>query len=183
VTFPFFTIGHSSRGFVEFVELLRDAQIQCVVDVRAFPRSRTHPQFNESTLPDALLPFDVSYEHMADLGGRRRASGLVPPETNGLWENQSFHNYADYAFTEPFHAGLEHLIALGRTRRCVIMCSEAVWWRCHRRIISDYLIARNEPVFHIIGKGQVGAAQLTLGAAITSARTVTYPALIEPQPP
>ena len=177
MTPPFFTIGHSNRSLDEFVELLRGAEIQRVVDVRAFPRSRTNPQFNESTLPEGLLPFQLSYEHAAALGGRRGKSKPTSFEINGFWENQSFHNYADYALSADFHAGLEHLIAQGRKRRCAIMCSEAVWWRCHRRIITDYLLARGEPVFHILGKNHVDAARLTVRAVVQPEGTVTYPTL------
>jgi len=175
VTLPFFTIGHSNRSLDEFIALLGDAGVERVVDVRAFPRSRTNPQFNESTLPDALSAFGLSYEHLAALGGRRSKATPVPAEINGFWTNLSFHNYADYALSENFRTGLEHLIAEGRKRRCAIMCSEAVWWRCHRRIIADYLIARDQPVFHILGKGHVDAARLTEGAEIQAEGRVIYP--------
>lgn len=176
MTAGFFTIGHSNRSLDEFVGLLRGAHIQHLVDVRAFPRSRTHPQFNIETLPDSLSDLHIRYEHMAALGGRRRKSNPVPPEVNGFWTHQSFHNYADYALSEDFRVGLEHLLAQGHQRRCAIMCSEAVWWRCHRRIIADYLIAHGEHVFHILGAGHVDEAQLTVGASIQSEETITYPA-------
>jgi uncharacterized protein (DUF488 family) len=173
---PFFTVGHSNRSLDDFIALLREADVQRVVDVRAFPRSRTNPQFNETVLPEALRPFDLSYEHVAALGGRRGKSRPVPAEVNAFWINQSFHNYADYALSDAFRVGLEHLIAQGRGDRCAIMCSEAVWWRCHRRIIADYLLARGEAVFHIVGPGHVDAARLTDGVVVRPDATLAYPA-------
>jgi uncharacterized protein (DUF488 family) len=99
----------------------------------------------------------------------------LPPDLNGFWANESFHNYADYALSEPFHAGLAHLLDAGRKRRCAIMCSEAVWWRCHRRIVADYLIAGGETVFHILGHGRLEPARLTPGAVIQPDGTIVYP--------
>ena len=126
-------------------------------------------------MPDGLTPFDLAYEHVAALGGRRRRSNPIPSDVNGFWTNQSFHNYADYALSEDFRVGLEHLIVQGGKLRCAVMCSEAVWWRCHRRIIADYLIARDKTVFHILGAGHVDAARLNVGALIQSDGTVAYP--------
>lgn len=180
MTSGFFTIGHSNRSLDEFVELLRGAEVQHLVDVRAFPRSRANPQFNTETLPDHLAAFHISYEHMAALGGRRGKSNPVPPEVNGFWNHRGFHNYADYALSEDFRLGLQHLIAQGHERRCAIMCSEAVWWRCHRRIIADYLIAYGEAVFHILGAGHVNEASLTPGASVQSGGSITYPAAAAP---
>ena len=176
MTGSFFTIGHSTRSLDEFIALLRNAGVQRVVDVRAFPRSRSHPQFNGTTLPDALLSVHLSYEHVAALGGRRGKSSTIPPQVNGFWTHRSFHNYADYAMSPAFRAALGHLIALGHEYACAIMCSEAVWWRCHRRIIADYLMAQGEAVLHILGPGHVDAARLTLGAVVQPDGTVTYPA-------
>lgn len=175
--FPFFTIGHSNRGLEEFVALLKDAQINLVADIRTVPKSRANPQFNKDTLPDVLADFDISYEHMPALGGFRGKARTSSQNLNDLWTNESFHNYADYALTAPFHAGLEHLLHEGRKRRCAIMCSEAVWWRCHRRIVADYLIASGETVFHIMGQGRVEAAHLTPSAVIQPSGTVIYPAV------
>lgn len=173
----FFTIGHSNRSLDAFTGLLREAKIERVMDVRAFPRSRTNPQFNIDTLPDALVPFGIAYEHVAALGGRRgKSNDPVASDVNGFWTNQSFHNYADYALSMDFQSGLDHLIAAGHEQRCAIMCSEAVWWRCHRRIISDYLIAHGETVFHILGEGKVERAHSTEGAVVEADGVVTYPA-------
>jgi uncharacterized protein (DUF488 family) len=176
VTLPFFTIGHSNRTFEGFVELLRAAEIALVADIRTIPRSRANPQFNKDTLPGALADFDIAYEHMAALGGLRGKTRTSPQDVNGFWTNESFHNYADYALTAPFRAGLEHLLDEGHKRRCTVMCSEAVWWRCHRRIVADYLIAGGETVFHIMGVGRLEPARLTPGAVVQSDGTVVYPA-------
>jgi uncharacterized protein (DUF488 family) len=176
VKFPFFTIGHSNRSLEEFVELLIGAGIELVADIRKVPMSRANPQFNEDTLPEALAALDVSYLHIAALGGLRGKARTLPPDVNGFWTNESFHNYADYALSAQFHAGFEHLLNEGRKRRCAMMCSEAVWWRCHRRIVADYLIACGEAVFHIMGRGRLEPARLTPGAVIQPGGTVAYPA-------
>ena len=173
---PFFTIGHSNRSLDDFVELLTEPHVDRVVDVRKIPRSRSNPQFNQDALPDALGAFGISYEHLSALGGLRGKGRSLPRDVNGFWTNESFHNYADYALSEPFQMGLEHLLQEGRERRCAIMCSEAVWWRCHRRIVADYLLANGETVFHIMGRGRLDPARLTPGAAIQSDGTVVYPA-------
>ncbi len=173
---PFFTIGHSTRQIGEFVELLNASQVGLVVDVRAIPRSRTNPHYNAETLPDTLSGFQIVYAHIAELGGRRTRARDVPPDVNGYWENQSFHNYADYAMGSRFHSGLSTLRELGHARRCTVMCAEAVWWRCHRRIIADYLLAAGETVFHIIGPGAVDPASLTPAAIPHPDGALTYPA-------
>ena len=172
---PFFTIGHSTRSLEEFIGLLRESGIERLVDVRTIPRSRFNPQFNKDTLPDALADADISYEHLTALGGRRSRSRDVPQELNAFWTHESFHAYADYALSPQFHEGLEHLIDEGRRRRCAIMCSEAVWWRCHRRIITDYLLARGEAVIHIMTSGRVESASLTPGAVVRPDGTIVYP--------
>ncbi|HKU06102.1 MAG TPA: DUF488 domain-containing protein [Bradyrhizobium sp.] len=177
MTLPFFTIGHSNRSLEELVASLRAANIELVADVRTVPRSRTNPQFNKNTLPEALAAFDISYEHIADLGGLRGKTRSVPADINGFWTNESFHNYADYALSAPFRAGLVHLRERGHLQRCAIMCSEAVWWRCHRRIVADYLVACGETVFHIMGQGRVEPARLTQGAVAQPDGTVVYPAV------
>jgi uncharacterized protein (DUF488 family) len=173
---PFLTIGHSDRSLEEFAGLLTGAGVALVADIRKVPKSRANPQFDEDRLADALAAFGLAYEHMASLGGLRGKARGVPPDVNGLWTNESFHNYADYALSAEFQVGLEHLLEAGRERRCAIMCSEAVWWRCHRRIVADHLIARGEAVLHIMGKGRLEPARLTEGAVVRADGTVVYPA-------
>jgi len=174
---PFHTIGHSTRSIDEFVALLREADVRLVVDVRTVPRSRTNPQYNKDTLPETLAQFQIGYEHIAELGGLRGRKSDVPPAVNGFWQNASFHNYADYALSESFRHGLARLREIGQARRCAIMCAEAVWWRCHRRIITDYLLAAGEGVFHILGPGHIEPAHMNDGAR-TEGERVTYPGLI-----
>jgi len=182
MSLPFYTIGHSTRTLEEFAGLLRVASVGLVVDVRTVPKSRTNPQYNGDTLPGSLAAFQVAYERIAELGGLRGKAKSVPPDTNGFWENQSFHNYADYALSDSFRLGLDRLIAVGRERQCAVMCSEAVWWRCHRRIVADHLIARGESVFHLMGQDRIEAAHLTDGAHILPAGRVEYPRPIPPKP-
>jgi uncharacterized protein (DUF488 family) len=171
---PFYTIGHSTRTIDEFVELLNGSEVRLVVDVRTIPRSRTNPQYNRDALPESLAPFQIGYEHIAELGGLRSKKD-VDPQVNGFWQNKSFHNYADYALGEGFHQGLAHLLKLGTERRCAIMCAEAVWWRCHRRIIADYLLIADKQVFHILGKDHIEPAHKTPAAVAGPADTVVYP--------
>ena len=180
MTLPFFTIGHSNRSLEEFLKLLQELDIALLADIRTIPRSRTNPQFNKETLPHALGPQDISYEHIEALGGLRGKTQRVSSDVNGLWTNDSFHNYADYALSSPFQAGFERLLAQGHKRRCAIMCSEAVWWRCHRRIVADYLIASGEMVFHIMGRGRLEPARMTSGAVLGASGMVTYPAAQRP---
>jgi uncharacterized protein (DUF488 family) len=175
VALPFFTIGHSDRSLDDFVALLQAAGVGLVADVRTVPRSRANPQFGRDRLPESLAAFGVGYAHLAALGGLRGKSA-TPPGVNGFWTNQSFHNYADYALTAPFAAGIDELTARGRERCAAIMCAEAVWWRCHRRIVADHLLARGETVFHIIGPGPPEVARLTRGAVIRPDGAVVYPA-------
>jgi uncharacterized protein (DUF488 family) len=172
---PIFTVGHSTRSIPEFVELLRTGPVDFVVDIRTVPRSRRNPQYNEEVLADELAKYQVGYWRVADLGGLRGRSTTVPPEVNAFWENQSFHNYADYALSSQFGAALGKLLELGSIRRCAIMCAEAVWWRCHRRIVADYLLAQGRTVLHLMAEGRVEPAKLTAAAIIADGK-ITYPA-------
>src|SRR6478736_5898189 len=131
-----YTVGHSTRSIAEFVDLLKQGRVELVVDIRSTPRSHTNPQFNLDDLPEALTAWQIGYTRIAELGGRRTKSKTIPPEVNGFWMNQSFHNYADFALSDEFRAGFSSLIELCNERRCAIMCSEAVWWRCHRRFMT-----------------------------------------------
>jgi uncharacterized protein (DUF488 family) len=173
---PFFTIGHGTRTIEDFIALLKEAGVAIVVDVRTMPRSRTNPQFNADLLPASLEAEQIAYQHLAALGGLRSRQRAIVPETNAFWDNPSFHNYADYAMSTSFRDGLTQLRDLGELRRCAIMCAETVWWRCHRRIIADHLIAEGEQVLHILGPHNIEAARLTPAAKVGPGPTVTYPA-------
>ena len=169
-----FTVGHSTRTIPQFADLLRCGPVSLVVDVRTVPRSRRNPQFNEDVLGSELAAYQIGYMRIAGLGGLRGRSHEVPSATNAYWENASFHNYADYALSDAFGQALAELLALSATQRCAIMCAEAVWWRCHRRIIADYLLARGRTVLHLMGSDRIEPARLTPGAQVSDGK-VTYP--------
>jgi uncharacterized protein (DUF488 family) len=173
---PFFTIGHSTRKIEQFVELLHASRVNLVIDVRSIPRSRTNPQYNRETLPQALSEHDVGYAYIGELGGRRAHSRGSPPGRIGYWEVQCFHNDADDAMGSSFRTGLTKLLEVGRRERCSVMCAEAVWWRCHRRIIADYLLDAGETVWHILGPGAVNPASMTPAAIANPDGTLSYPA-------
>jgi uncharacterized protein (DUF488 family) len=177
MAFPFFTIGHSTRPISEFIDLLAASEVGLIVDVRAIPRSRTNPQYDRETLPGSLSGLQIAYEHIAQLGGRRARTLDIAPDVNAFWENQSFHNYADYAMGGGFRSGLARLRELGHVRSCAVMCAEAVWWRCHRRIIADYLLVADARVFHILGRDSVAPASLTKAATPQPDGALTYPML------
>jgi len=176
MAYPFFTIGHSTRAVSQFVDLLQASQIELVVDVRHIPRSRTNPQFNRETLADDLGTVQIGYAHVAALGGLRNRSSRVDISPNLFWDNLSFRNYADYAMTQEFHQGLTQLRDCGHDRCTAVMCAEAVWWRCHRRIIADYLICAGEDVFHILRTNLIDQARLTPGAIPQPDGIIIYPA-------
>jgi uncharacterized protein (DUF488 family) len=170
-----YTIGHSTRTLDEFIALLRQVDVTLLVDVRSFPRSRAMPHFNIDTFPDVLASDGIGYVHLRALGGRRHRPTGAPPSHNTYWRVAAFRAYADYAETETFRAGLNELRRFAETNRCAIMCSEAVWWRCHRRIITDYLLANGTQVEHIMGIGNVTPATVTPGALVMADGTLRYP--------
>ena len=171
-----FTIGHSTRSADELIALLREAGVDLLVDVRTVPRSRFNPQFNGDVLPEALAAAGIGYRHFAALGGLRHRPKGAPPSPNGAWQNEAFQAYADYALTPPFRAALAELRSLAHSRVCAIMCAEAVWWRCHRRIVADYLLAAGETVRHIMAPGKIEPATLTATAEPQPDGTIVYPA-------
>ena len=174
---PVFTIGHSTRPIDAFVALLAPNGVTRVIDVRTVPRSRTNPQYNADTLPGLLAPHGIAHEHLASLGGLRKRQEDVPPEANGYWENASFHNYADYAMTsDAFAHGLAQLMARAASERVAVMCAESVWWRCHRRIVADYLLAAGCDVFHILESDVPEPARLTGEAVPAPGGRLAYPA-------
>jgi uncharacterized protein (DUF488 family) len=170
-----YTIGHSTRGTAELIALLQAASVDLLVDVRSIPRSRHNPHFNIETLPQTLAQARIRYQHLAELGGRRGAAAPAGTSPNEGWRLPAFRNYADYALTPQFHAGLDALLAEAKTHTASIMCAEAVWWRCHRRIITDYLLVRDVAVYHILGPDQVGPASLTSGAVPQPDGSILYP--------
>jgi uncharacterized protein (DUF488 family) len=170
-----FTVGHSTRSSGQLNGLLLEAQVRCLVDVRSIPRSRTNPQFNSDSLRESLAASAIDYVHLAALGGRRGRSKRTP-SPNTLWRVEAFRNYADYAASEAFRTGLGQLKTLAARQTCALMCAEAVWWRCHRRIIADYLLAEGIEVAHIMGPGKIEPATLTPGARPLPDGTLLYSA-------
>lgn len=168
----FMTVGHSNRPIDELIEMLRDAQVSMLIDVRSFPRSRANPAFNIESLPNDLATVQIGYRHCPALGGRRGTQPGVDKCTNALWRVQSFHNYADYALGDAFATAFSQLVKLGRDQRLALMCSEAVWWRCHRRIIADYLLMDGHDVDHLMSPGRSEHAKVTIGAVKAPDRTV-----------
>jgi len=156
--------------------LLQQVSVNLLVDVRSIPRSRTNPQFNAEALPETLGSAGISYRHLPALGGLRHRKKGTSPSLNTYWHVAAFRNYADYAATDTFRTGLNELQALARDNCCAIMCAEAVWWRCHRRIIADYLLAQGVPVMHIMGLNKIDPAKLTPGARVLPKGTLVYPA-------
>jgi uncharacterized protein (DUF488 family) len=172
---PLFTIGHSTHPIEAFVRMLQPNEVTRVIDVRAFPRSRTNPQYNEDALPASLRPHGIAYEHVSALGGKRPRSKDVAEETNAFWDNASFHNYADYAMGQDFREGLARILERGAHERVAIMCAEAVWWRCHRRIVTDYVLAAGRDVWHIMGPEAIEPARMTPAARPGPGGALIYP--------
>ncbi|MGO8918267.1 MAG: DUF488 family protein [Stellaceae bacterium] len=168
-----FTIGHSTRSIEAFIALLDGPGVECVADVRRFPFSRRHPQFNGEALARALDAAGIAYRHFPALGGRRGASAGSAPSPHTLWREPAFRNYADYAETPDFRAAFAALSQLAQQRPLAVMCAEAVWWRCHRRIIADYLIAAGFEVAHILDH-KIEPARLTPQATVTPEGGVLY---------
>ena len=172
------TIGHSNRSIEEFISLLRANQIQQVLDVRTVPRSRHNPQFNLDALPVSLASVQISYSHIPGLGGLRHSR---PGSPNGAWRNASFRGYADYMQSAEFAENVDAVAQLARTLRCVLMCAEAVPWRCHRSMIADALMVRGIAVEDIIGAKERKPHRFTPFASVTGLQ-ITYPAQADPAP-
>lgn len=170
------TIGHSNRPIEEFLALLEENKIELLADVRTIPRSRTNPQFNKELLPQSLKGHGIDYIHIPKLGGLRGKQKGQSTSPNTFWENASFRNYADYGVTEAFREGLGELIGLALEKRTAYMCSEAVWWRCHRRIITDYMLARGFTVRHIMAPGKTVDAEMNEKAVLRKDGVIEYPA-------
>jgi len=167
-----FTIGHSTRDFDEVVAMLDQNGVNELVDVRSLPGSRAFPQWNREEIEEAL-PERISYRWAKDLGGRRRTpAGVESP--NGWWRVRAFRDYADYMATPEFHAGLATLLDEATASVPAIMCSEAVPWRCHRRLITDAAIVAGAEVFHIMSPTHVERAELNPAMVIADG-VLTYP--------
>ena len=188
------TIGHSTRTIDEFVSLLKENEIKVLADVRAWPGSRRYPQFNKDSLAESLKAHGIRYEHFPELGGKRKTKS---DSRNTGWRNASFRGYADYMETEQFQKGIERLLdstgtdgppqggfaaaklssaeSVRRSEvvtpwRTAIMCAEAVWWRCHRSLIADYLKVRGVEVLHILGANKVEPHPYTPPARIVNGK-------------
>jgi uncharacterized protein (DUF488 family) len=165
-----FTIGHSTHPWPAFQELLQRHGIEVLVDVRSLPGSRRWPQFNQAELSAALNNCGIEYRWLAELGGRRRGRGPASPHRG--WQVSAFRAYADYADGAEFACGLDELMALARARRVAFMCSEGLWWRCHRRLIADRLVVAGWQVLHILPDGKLSAHQLTQFARVVAGRLI-----------
>ena len=176
------TIGHSNRSLDEFLAMLAAFEINVLADVRRFPGSKKHPHFNQESLAESLAAAGISYEFFPELGGRRKAR---PDSPNTAWRNESFRAYADYMETDEYRAGVERLLGLvnspvalsgdlrpplAKARRVAIMCSEAVWWRCHRSLIADYLKSAGVAVEHILSPKKSEPHPYTTAARLVDGR-------------
>ena len=163
------TIGHSTHPLEEFVEWLKAHQIEAIVDIRRYPGSRKYPHFNKEALTESLPENDIFYYHFENLGGRRKAK---PDSVNQVWRHPSFRGYADYMETPEFSSILEKLKAIATEKRTAIMCSEAVWWSCHRSMVADQLKADGWEVLHIMGTDKTTEHPYTKPAKIESGKLV-----------
>ena len=161
------TIGHSTRSGEEFSEILLAHEIKVLVDVRSFPGSRRYPQFNREALAASLASVGIEYKHEPRLGGRRKPRA---DSHNTAWKNASFRAYADHMETEEFRRGVEELLEVAASERTAVMCAEAVWWRCHRSLIADYLKAEGHTVLHIVDKNKTKEHPFTSAARIVKGK-------------
>jgi len=169
------TIGHSTRKIDIFLSLLQANGVKVIADVRMFPGSKRYPQFGREALAKSLGERGIRYEHFPELGGRRKAK---PDSKNAAWRNESFRGYADYMETEDFRTGIARLVdPAKKSGPAAIMCAEAVWWRCHRSLISDYLKARGVEVIHILDEKKTEPHPFTSAATIVNGE-LSYAALL-----
>ena len=168
------TIGHSTHPIGDFIATLQSHRIATLADVRHFPGSRRHPHFGREALAASLGAAGIRYIHFPELGGRRKPD---PASANTAWRNESFRAYADYMETAPFAAGIARLLEAARESRTAIMCAEAVWWRCHRSLVSDHLKAAGVEVLHIIDAKKTEPHPYTSAARIVNG-ALTYRELL-----
>ncbi len=173
------TIGHSTRSLDEFLALLTSNGIEALADVRRYPGSRRLPHFSQDALAASLAEAGIAYAHFSELGGRRRPRADSP---NTAWRDESFRGYADYMATDEFRAGIARLLEMAQRARTAYMCAEALWWQCHRRLISDFLKAAGHEVIHILGAGKTEAHRFTPPARIVDGQLTYLPEqdLLEP---
>ncbi len=165
------TIGHSTHSLEEFVAMLRSFSIDIVADIRSFPGSRRYPHFNKENLEQSLPQHGIEYIHLKELGGRRK---VRPDSVNTAWRHPAFRGYADYMETDDFKKAIPGLTAIALKKRTAYMCSEAVWWRCHRSMVSDYLKLNGWTVIHIMGEGKSQEHPYTAPARIVNGELVYH---------
>ena len=169
------TIGHSTRTLEKLIEMLHSFKIEMVADIRSYPGSRRYPQFNKESLEVSLPENNIQYVHLKKLGGRRKVN---PDSKNTAWRHVAFRGYADYMETEDFKEGIQELEKISLQQRTAFMCSEAVWWRCHRSMVSDYLKAHGWKVMHIMDVGKEEEHPYTAPAKVVNGE-LTYKANAE----
>jgi uncharacterized protein (DUF488 family) len=172
-TLRIFTVGHSNLSFEQFISLLKEHQIGVVADVRRYPSSRKFPHFNRPVLSELLAAESIDYLWLESLGGRRH-TGKDGKSINVGIKSIGFRNYADYMATDEFRRGVDELLKTAAQSSTAIMCAEKLFWKCHRRLLSDYLVSKDLDVIHIIDPGITLEHKLTQGAVITETG-VTYP--------
>jgi uncharacterized protein (DUF488 family) len=165
-----YTIGHSTRTLEELIEALTAHEIQTLADIRSFPVSRRLPHFNRDSLEKSLPEAGIKYVWIKELGGYRKK--LRDDSPNLALRNQSFRNYADYMLTEDFQRGIAQLLQLAEQSRTAYMCAERVYFRCHRMLVSDWLVAHGHQVLHIDGVGPVKPHQLTAEARLVDGQVI-----------
>ena len=166
-----YTIGHSTHSIDEFISMLQAFKIKLLVDVRHYPGSRKFPHFNKENLSEALKNYNIKYIHLLGLGGRRN---VLKNSKNTLWHKDAFRGYADYMETKDFEIAANELQQLAVQQTIAFMCSEAVWWRCHRSMIADYLKAKGWKVLHIMNKQKAEEHPYTSPARIIGNKVFYY---------
>ena len=169
-----YTVGHSTHSVDAFLSLLRSHGIQQIADVRLIPKSARHPHFGQDIFPGVLSTHEISYAHFRDLGGRRRPR---PDSVNTAWRVDAFRGYADHMQSETFQTALQALLSFAAAGRTAVMCAEAVWWQCHRRLLADFLVVRGIPVLHVLPNGPAKPHELSEFARVGQ-DNVTYPGLL-----
>lgn len=169
-----YTIGHSNRSFADFADLLDEYGIEVLADVRRYPGSRKFPHFNREAMADALVERSIEYRWIEELGGRRHGDPDQESPNKAI-ESAGFRNYADHMLTDEFRETVEALLETAREKRLAVMCAEKLFWRCHRRLLSDYLTAQGAEVFHIMDLDNFQPHKLSREAVVTDERKVIYP--------